>query len=93
MHKTVSAYLDHFHFEFGEAGAVVTLSSSAPDSLRQLYDRLCAKHPSETAICLYEGLAAIACADECTPLTFDAEICPANFMRELTVELERMPAA
>lgn len=92
MRKTVSTYLDHFHFEFGNARAVVTLSPTAPDGLRQLFDRLCAAQPSEAAICLYEGLAAIACADECTPLAFDPEICPTDFMHELTTELERMTA-
>jgi hypothetical protein len=90
MQKTVSTYLDHFHFDFDNAGAIVTLSPTAPDGLKHLFTRLCSTQPSESAICLYEGLAAIACADECTPLTFDPDICPANFMQELTVELERM---
>ncbi len=88
MKQIASAFL--YHFVFGGPQALISLSPSAPADLKLLTKRLCGPRPHEAMSCLYEGLAAIAEAQPCQVPSFDPEICPVFFMRELADELARM---
>ncbi|CCO23778.1 hypothetical protein [Maridesulfovibrio hydrothermalis] len=83
-------YAEHFDFDFGDAGMVLTLQNDAPAELKQLIRELCGSVSPESLVKVYESLNAIAECDDIYQCEIDEKVCELTLFCKIARRVEQI---
>ncbi|WP_320006178.1 hypothetical protein [Maridesulfovibrio sp.] len=83
-------YVEHFEFDFGDAGVELTLLDDAPVELKKLITDLCGMITPETLVKVYESLNAISEADNIYDTEIDEKVCELTLFCKIARRIEEI---
>ncbi|WP_319778486.1 hypothetical protein [Maridesulfovibrio sp.] len=83
-------YVEHFEFDFGDAGVELSLLADAPVELKKMITNLCGRITPETLVKVYESLNAIADADDIYQCEIDEKVCELTLFCKIARRLEEI---
>lgn len=83
-------YVEHFEFDFGDAGVELMLLDDAPAELKKLITDLCGRIAPETLVKVYEALNAIAEAEDIYACEIDEKVCELTLFCKIARRVEEI---
>ncbi|MFW5499834.1 MULTISPECIES: hypothetical protein [unclassified Maridesulfovibrio] len=83
-------YVEHFEFDFGDAGVELTLLDDAPMELKKMITDICGRITPENLVKVYESLNAIAEADDIYACEIDEKVCELTLFCKIARRIEQI---
>lgn len=83
-------YVEHFEFDFGEAGVKLFLLDNAPMELKKLITDLCGRISPETLVKVYESLNAISESEDIYACEIDEKVCELTLFCKIARRIEEI---
>jgi hypothetical protein len=83
-------YVEHFDFDFGDAGVQLSLLDDAPADLRDMIVDLCGRISPENLVKVYESLNAIAECENIYVCEIDEKVCELTLFCKIARRIEKI---
>ncbi len=74
MQHVAAEYAEHFDFDFGESGMILTIAKEAPSEISSMLKDLFGNNSQESLVKLYEALNIISEADDVFSCEVDEKV-------------------